>query len=234
MGRNIIQTVGTLTKKETLASVQDEINCNILMLESQQPFPGYHGSTVPDMKEPDSLFALTSGEYSSEFIVRTVHDLKKEVAYDFSATPGTIQFKNGLSEVIRFKSLSYGRVAEVITKLSAAGIAFKKHRIISPYSSIIKVRKFFKVETIVSRIFHDILDKGTYYLQIPTFLDWDVFEKITNDLKYNIQDNNFDAALTSVYYEKGIMDLIRIYDVDADEKKLNFILDKYLEAINRL
>ena len=60
MDRNIIQTVGTLTKKETLASVQDEMNCNILMLESQQPFPGYHGTTVPEMKEPESLFALTS------------------------------------------------------------------------------------------------------------------------------------------------------------------------------
>ena len=234
MERNIIQTVGTLTKKETLATVQDEMNCNILMLESQQPFPGYHGLTVPEILEPDSLFALTSGEFNSEFIIRTVQQINKEVDFDFSATPGTIQFKNGLSEVIRFKGLPYGRVAEVIAKFSLAGIGFKKHRKIAPFSSIIKVRKFFKVEKIVPRIFQDLFDEGTYYIQIPVFLDWDAFETMTNAIKYNIQNNNFDAALTSVYYEKGVMDLIRIYDVDADQEKLYFILDKYMEAINRL
>jgi hypothetical protein len=234
MSQDIIQTIGTLTKKETLASVQDEMNCNILMLESQQPFPGYHGSTVPDLQEPDSLFALTSGTYSSEFIIRSVHDVNKEVAYDFSATPGTIQFKNGLSEVIRFKGLSYNKVGEVIARFSNAGIGFRKHRKIAPYSSIIKIRKFFKVEKIASRLFHDLFENDTYYLQIPAFLDWDVFEKMTNEIKYNLQNNNFDAALTSVFYEKGIMDLIRIYDVETGQKKLYFILEKYLEAIKRL
>jgi len=233
MSQNSIQTIGTITKKETLASVQDELNCNILMLESQQPFPGYHGSTVPDLQEPDSLFALTSGEYSSEFIIRTLHDIRKELGYDFSATPGTIQFKNGLAEVIRFKDLSYQNVGEVIRKFADAGIAFKKYRLISPYPSIIKIRKFFKVEKIASRLFHDLFENDTYYIQIPVYLDWDVFEKMTNAIKYNLQDNNFDAALTSVYYEKGIMDLIRIYDVDASQEKLYFILDKYLEAIKR-
>ncbi|RLD45304.1 MAG: hypothetical protein DRI89_01390 [Bacteroidetes bacterium] len=234
MSQNIIQTVGTLIKKETLASVQDEMNCNILMLESQQPFPGYHGLTVPELQEPDSLFALTSGEFNSEFIIRTVHNINKEVAFNFSATPGTIQFKNGLSEVIRFKGLLYKNVGEVITKFSNTGIGFKKHRAISPYSSIIKVRKFFKVEKIDSRLFKDLIDEGTHYLQIPAFLDWDAFETMTNAIKYNLQNNNFDAALTSVYYEKGVMDLIRIYDAEADKEKLNFILDKYMEAINRL
>ncbi len=234
MSQSIIQTVGTLIKKETLSSVQDEMNCNILMLESRQPFPGYHGSTVPDLQEPDSLFALTSGEFNSEFIIRTVHDVNKEVAFGFSATPGTIQFKNGLAEVIRFKGLSYDKVGEVIAKFSAAGIAFKKHRKITPYSSIIKVRKFFKVEKIDSRLFKDLFDKGTFYLQIPAYLDWDTFETMTNTIKYNLQNNNFDAALTNVYYERGVMDLVRIYDVDADKNKLNFILDKYMEAINRI
>jgi len=234
MERNIIQTVGTLTKKETLGTVQNELNCNILMLESQQPFPGYHGSTVPDLKEPDSLFALTSGEYSSEFIIRTVQDIHREIDYGFSATPGTIQFKNGLSEVIRFKGLAYDKVGEVIRKFTAAGIAFKRHRTISPYSSIIKIRKFFKVEKIDTRIFHDLFEVDTYYLQIPVLLEWDVFEKMTTTIKYNLDNNKFDAAQTSVYYEKGIMDLIRVYDTDTSIERLNFILGKYMEAIKRL
>jgi hypothetical protein len=234
MESNIIQTVGKLTKKETLASVQDELNCNILMLESQQPFPGYHGSTVPELKEPDSLFALTSGDYSSEFIVRADQDIRKKLPFAFSATPGTIQFKNGLAEVIRFKGLSYEKVGEVVREFSLAGIAFKKHRKIPPYSSIISIRKFFKVEKIDTRVFHDLVEADTYYIQIPVLLEWDIFENMTNAIKYNLGNNKFDAALTSVYYEKGMMDLIRIYDTDTDKQRLNLILAKYMEAIKRL
>ena len=234
MSQNIIQTVGTLTKKETLSSVENEMNCNILMLESKQPFPGYHGLTVPDSLEPDSLFALTSGTFSNEFIVRSVHEIKKAGNYEFSATPATIQFKNGLAEVIRFKGLAYAEVGEVMSKFVAVGIGFKRYRKISPYSSIIRVRKYFKVEKIATRLFLDLFDEGTYYLQIPVFLDWDAFEKMTMAIKYNLQNNNFDAGLTSVYYEKGIMDLVRIYDVEADQEKLNFILAKYLDAIDRI
>lgn len=234
MSQIIIQTVGTLSKKETLSSVENEMNYNILMLESKQPFPGYHGTTVPELLEPVSLFALTTGTFSNEFIVRSVHEIKKSGNYSFSATPATIQFKNGLAEVIRFKGLGYGEVAEVISKFVAAGIGFKKYKKISPYSSIIRVRKYFKVEKIASRIFLDLFDEGTYYLQIPDFLDWDAFEKMTMAIKYNLENNKFDAALTSVYYEKGIMDLVRIYDVDADQEKLNLILAKYLEAIDRI
>ncbi|MCF6171048.1 MAG: hypothetical protein L3J66_08750 [Bacteroidales bacterium] len=234
MSQNIIQTVGTITKKETLTSVENEMYCNSLVLESRQPFPGYHGSTVPDSLEPESLFAITTGKFNDEFIIRAVRDIKKGLDYNFSATPGTIQFQNGLAEVIRFKYLPYAKVGEVINKFTAKGLAFKKGRKIQPYASIIKIRKFFQVENIAPRLYRDIVDEKTFYLQIPLLLDWDEFERMTLDIKYNIDNPNFDAALTSVYYEKGIMDLVRIYDAETNQEKLNFILEKYLEAIRRL
>jgi len=234
MTPNMIQTVGKLTKKEILASVENETHSNYLVLETHLPFPGYHGETVPDLLEPLSLFALTSGKFSDEFIIRTVRLVKKQFDINFSATPGTIVFKNELTEVIRFKNLPYEKVGSVLQKFSEAGFGFKKARKVTPFSSIIHVRKFFKVEKIAARLFKDMYDEGTYYLQIPVFLNWDSFEKMTMDLKYNMTNNNFDAAQASVYYEKGVMDLVRIYDADADEKKLCYILEKYMEAINRL
>lgn len=234
MDSNMIQTVGKLTKKETLASVENETYSNFLVLETHSPFPGYHGETVPDSLEPLSLFVLTSGKFTDEFIIRTVRLVKKQFEFDFSATPGTIVFKNELTEVIRFKNLPYEEVGNVLHKFSEAGFGFKKARKVAPFSSIIHVRKFFKVEKIAPRLFKDLYDDGTYYLQIPVFLNWDSFEKMTMDLKYNMTNNNFDAAQGSVYYEKGIMDLVRIYDIDTNEKKLCYILEKYMEAINRM
>ena len=79
-----------------------------------------------------------------------------------------------------------------------------------------------------------MVEADTYYIQIPVLLEWDIFENMTNAIKYNLGNNKFDAALTSVYYEKGMMDLIRIYDTDTDKQRLNLILAKYMEAIKRL
>jgi len=54
-----IQTIGTVIKKEKLASVESATSSQALILESLQPFPGYHGTTIPDQLDPDSLFAVT-------------------------------------------------------------------------------------------------------------------------------------------------------------------------------
>ncbi len=59
MENNIIQSLGTIVKKEKLASVESETNCKALILESLLPYPGYHGTTIPDQLEPESLFVFT-------------------------------------------------------------------------------------------------------------------------------------------------------------------------------
>ena len=70
-----------------------------------------------------------------------------------------------------------------------------------------------------------------YYIKIPNQIRWNTFEKITNSIKHNIDDKNFDAALTTMYDESGICDFVRIYDEQCCNGKLIFIQDKYLEAI---
>ena len=53
-------------------------------------------------------------------------------------------------------------------------------------------------------------------------------------MKYNLENNNFDAAQTSVFTEFGLLDLVRIYDLDASPGKLQFIRNNYLEFIQKL
>ena len=54
---------------------------------------------------------------------------------------------------------------------------------------------------------------------------------MTTELKYNLEDSNFDAALVYVYTATSILDLIRIFDVNSSVAKLNDIKRKYLEKI---
>lgn len=234
MSGKIFETIGTITKKEKLAVVEAETNSNALILEALQPFPGYHGATVPDSLEPESLFAITRLMYNDERIIRTIQSLKKESPVEFDGAPGTLNIQHEDYNFIRFKYLPYANAGEVINQFEKTGIEFKKTRKIVPYESILKVRKFFTLQENIEGIYNDREDNNMFYLEIPVLLRWNTFEKITIEMKYNMEDNNFDAAQSSIYCRKGLMDFVRIYDRDSCQGKLIFIRDKYLEAISRL
>ncbi len=227
-----IQTIGTVIKKEKLASVESATSSQALILESLQPFPGYHGTTIPDQLDPDSLFAVTSVMHNDERILRAIQAVKKQYHKSFNATPGTIALQNKQVNVIRFKSVSYHAISEIIQHFKEAGIDFLKAKKTAPYESIIRIRKFFKMQEISEHVFRDLDSPETYYIELPVQMRWSTFEKVTMNLKYNIEDHNFDAAQTNVFTEDGMMDMVRIYDEKCSPEKLKYIRDKYLEAIN--
>lgn len=234
MNDNIIQSVGTIIKKEKLASVENETNGKVLILESLLPYPGYHGTTIPDTLEPDSLFAVTKNLYLDEKIIRSIQKVKKVFKIPFDAAPGTIILRNNLVNIIRFKGLSYGKIAEVIQHFKDVGIEFEKARKIAPYESIIRIRRFIRLNKCSDGIYEDLDVKQFFYLQLPLLLDWGEFEEMTINIKYNIESIVFDAAQANVYDSNGLVDFVRIYDKDKNVEKLISIRNSYLNAIEKL
>ena len=227
MNKDTLTTVGTITKKEQLRSVDLE-KCKSLLLETSNPFPGYHGHNLPGNDIPESLFLITKTNYTDEEIIRAIQAIKQGACPEFDATPCTILLQNNASYGIRFKHLSYEEVPEVVKLYGEQGILFKDKKKVMPYDSVIHIRKFFKMNEAEEGIYIDTECTNQFYLQIPKPLTWDLFEKMTINLKYNIEDSNFDAALVYIYTEKGIIDLIRIFNFDYNIDKLRLIRRKYL------
>ncbi len=234
MNNEIIQTIGTVIKKEKLASVDIQTPGNALILESLEPYPGYHGTTIPDRLEPDSLFAVLKINYNDERIFRVIQAIKKEHPISFDATPGSVMLQNKPVHVIRLRHLSYNALPEIIGLLRGHGIEFVKAKKVPPYESIIRIRKYFKMEKIGDAVYHDLTNNETYYIEVPAQMRWVTFEKVTLHLKYNLKDNKFDAAQTSLFTEDGMMDLVRIYDFDCKPAKLEFIHSQYLDTLSKL
>lgn len=231
MSSKIFQTVGTVTKEEKLSSVESETFTNVLLLESQLPFPGYHGLTVPDKLEPDSIFAVTKLMYNDERIIRCIQSVKKELSMNFDAAPGSLHLQNKDVNFIRFKHLPYHMFGDVIRQFEKCGIEFKKAKKIAPYTALIRVRKFFKLKEVFDGIYVDMDDSTFSYLSIPLQMRWNRFKRITMDIRYNVEDKHYDAAQTSIYTDNGLMDFVRIYDKEFCQGKMIFIREKYLEAI---
>ncbi len=234
MNDEIIQSVGTIIKKEKLASVEYEAKGNALILESLLPYPGYHGTTIPDTLEPDSLFAVTRNLYLDEKIIRSIQMVKRVLKIPFDAAPGTIILRNSMVNIIRFKGLSYGNIAEVIQHFRDVGIDFERAKKIAPYESLIRIRRFIKLCKCSDGIYEDMDVKQFFYLQLPLLLDWDEFEELTASIKYNIESIVFDAAQANVYDSEGLVDFVRIYDEDKNVEKLISIRNSYLKSIEQL
>jgi len=227
----LLETIGTIEKKEMLGPV----GYKELVLEAFQPFPGYHGTTVPDHDRPNSLFAITRSKYTEEKVIRVIQKIKNNKQFSFDATPGMVTLYNMLNPCIRFKDLnSYEEMPPILKAFEDDGIEFMSNRKIEPFSGIIKVKKYFLVEVLSDYIFKDVDEPLMHYFTIPVQLRFNQFEKITIDLKHNMEDPNFDVALGTIFRKSGLIDVIRVYDDKCSPEKLELIRTKYLQAINNL
>ncbi|MCP4553335.1 MAG: hypothetical protein GY834_15125 [Bacteroidetes bacterium] len=221
---NTIETIGTIEKKETLISVDSDH----LVLESLHPFPGYHGTTVPDQTNPKSLFLVMRSNKTEEAIIRITAKVRSKFSSELEGSPGVVSVFNRMEPCIRIKNLkSYALIPELISSYKGEGISFIKGRKIDSYYGAIKIKKNFILSEVNEGIYMDKETPEMGYFEIPTQLDWDLFEKITIDLKHNIDDNNFDVALGTIYRNSGLIDIIRVYNTNVCLGECLFLREKY-------
>ena len=235
--RCYIETLGTIIKKETLASIEENLCANSLVVENIYPYPGYHGSTIPDdmTLTPDSIFIATKQLYDHETVCRTACKIRKIFEGNFDAAPGMITVFNEMTSCIRIKLLdNYRMIPELIGHFKDNGFQFMKYKRTGRFEGIIKINRFFVIEELNDTIYIDHEEKELCYLPIPKQLDWDTFEEITLDMKRNIPDSKFDAALGTIFRKNQVIDLIRIFDKHSKKDKINLIKERYLNEIGKL
>jgi hypothetical protein len=234
--KNHIETVGTISKKETLASLEESFCNGAMVIESKFPFPGYYSSTVPEkiVLDPGSVFLITKKVHPAENIMRINHVVKKSFKKRFDATIGEITVFNEIRPCIRVKLLKdYTYLPELIGLYRKNGIQFLKYRKVKSYYGLIKIRKYFILESPSPGLYMDVEQPEMCYFQIPGEIEWNKFEKITVSLKRNLENNKFDAAIGTIFRKNCLVDVVRIYDINMSGDELKFLKGKYLEAIKK-
>lgn len=226
----IIETIGTIEKKETIVS----LSYNDLVLETFHPFPGYHGTNVPDKPNPKSIYLVLKSKLDEEQIIRATLKIKESYPSFFDASPGVITVFNQLEPCIRIKGLeNYQLIPELIALYKAEGLSFLKGKKIEAYYGLMSIKKYFLLDEVNEGIYMDKETPEMGYFEIDNKLDWELFEKITLELKQNLENNNFDAALGTLYRKTGLKDIIRIYDTNVCLGECLALRDKYSKAIKQ-
>ncbi|GAB4319314.1 MAG: hypothetical protein Kow00127_11540 [Bacteroidales bacterium] len=231
-----IETFGTISKKEIIASLEESFCGGILALETKFPFPGYYHNTVPDKKvlDPGSIFLVTRITHDEEDIMRLNHVVKKSFRKKFDAAVGHIIVFNEKRPCIRVKFLkNYSDLPELIRLFQDNGIRFLKYRKVKPYYNLIKIRKYFQLEQIEPGFYNDVNEPRIHYFQIPGYFTWDEFEKITLQIKQNLEDDKFDAAMGTIYRQNCLVDMVRIYAEEITLDQLKLLQKKYTEALKK-
>ncbi|MBN1388802.1 MAG: hypothetical protein JW965_10165 [Bacteroidales bacterium] len=233
MAARTFSSIGTTTKKERLI-LNDRIDCRaVLIFISEYPYAGYYGTTVPDKDEPKSMFLVTDTNYDDEKVIRAIQSVKSHFKHFFDAVPGTIKFLNYNMGMIRFRNISCKQIPELIKAFKDEGIKFMSHHNFHPFDGIIRVTKYFNTEEVEEGILIDIDNPDHAYLHIERKLTWETFESIYRDVRNNMTGFTFDAALATMYNERGVLDFIRIYDEKRSVEKLRTLYKKFKDIMAR-
>jgi len=228
-----LETMGVLQKEETLQTVEHDVLNNTFVLESLEPFPGYHGENIPLESKPGFLFLIMQVSYPVERILRIAQHVCGYHQVHFDLSPAEIFIYNNMLSAIRIKDLNdYALIADIQGCFIDQGIKFMKKRTISA-QGLIRVDKVFSLERLQDYFYRDLDDERTYYIEIPFHFNWNLFKKVTFSVKNNLDNSNFDAALAFVYL-KNIVEFIRIYAKNPSINQLQGIRDKYLDEIVRI
>jgi hypothetical protein len=228
-----IETFGSIAKEENLSTVKDGILSNTLVLESAEPFPGYHGKNLPMDSSPNWLFFVTDRALSLEKVIRSTKEVKPLFPYDFDPSVAIICVNNHTYHSIRIRGLkSFNDIKELQSLYLDKEVSFVKKKNINN-KGVIQVKKIFNVQKIEKDMYKDLDDRQMYYIKLPFQIKWNAFVKITNSVKNNLDNNNFDAALGAIYTD-GVVDVVRVYCQEQDVSNLNNIQNKYLQEIKRV
>jgi hypothetical protein len=173
-------------------------------------------------------------EYDPDDIIRATMAIKKSNNYSFDAAPSDVTLFNRNYHAIRLDVPNISQLPEIVTAFESQGLILHKHIDVKPYDSLIRIRRYFKIEKEADNLFHDLVHTENYYVILPKMLTWAEFEPITYHIKNNIDFSTFDAALGFVYDDAGIVDFVRVYVKNPNQDDLLKIRDMYLREISRM
>ena len=221
-----IETFGNVTKEEHVITLEHNIRKGTFVVEQLEAFPGYHHA-APSKSNVGHVFLLLKNPIEVMDLMRISKKISKYSETELNAVVGEITFENKKYPCIRVKNLkNYEQIEELQSWFYDAGILFAKTKKVKA-KAIIKLKKSFYIEQVTDNIYHDLNDEKQWYLAIDDEMSWKLFKKITQVVKNNLSNLNFDAALTGIYRKFGFIDTIRVFTEDANIENLQAIANTY-------
>ena len=223
---------GTIFKREALASVSLNLDTEVLILKSKDPFPGYYCSADEPAnnacKEQSFYLPVYSASLEREDqLCRLCLQSKSE--FRIQTCPAQFSLNGKSVRGIRLKDVDQSQFNKVILFFQEAGLEFHTNKKVSTYLSQIYLKAFFEVHQYAAQVYQNSDYPDLYYLEIDEKLEWSVFERLITYQKSQTNFKNYDAAMGYWYTQPSFTDFIRVYGKDLSAEVLISIRKEYLK-----
>ena len=215
-----LKVCGSITKKESLARITENIMEHTIVAEADQPYSSYYGR-VPDKPEPNSLFLFTERYYTLEEALRLTQNIDICAKNQVNAASAVFLIQNNRYPAIRIRNFpDYQHLKMLQECYAKQGVKFlRKVPLIK--ETEVTVNKCFYLEDAGNGIFMDKEEINEGYIKIPRFLNLQEFDALMQNVWNNSECMFFDAAWGGMIIDSHVDDIIRIYSGHLD---LNLLL----------
>lgn len=227
-------TRGETIKEEKVKSIVHNILPNTLVLENYEPFPGYYSAHIPVDIKPMSVFVILARKYDNIFLDRILKKIRDEGDHQCDGTTAVIDAGRSRYYAIRIKNLDcFTGLIKIQKKFIENGIELHASRNIDR-NVLFSVQKTFLLEKLENSVYKNLREESKYYFPLERYLTWKEFKEITLNVKNNISNNLFDAALCYFYTTEGLTDMVRIFDRKDTHERILEIKEHYAKALKRM
>jgi len=227
-----IELIGKIIIEEKVDTISENIIPKSYVINVPDPFKSYY-SRYTDIAKPSSIIFVTKNPTSFEKILRTTKKLNEEKGLTLQGAKCEVTLGSKKLNGIRIKGVNrYTEIRDIQEFFSNDGYEFSRGENYQDKDVLIRVNKFFHVEELEPGVYSDVDEENTYYVTVPSYMNWEEFRKYTFEIKNNSSDSSYDIAKGIFYLNRGIVEMLRIVRPEATVDFLKKIQKKYLDKMS--
>ncbi|MBE0424423.1 MAG: hypothetical protein IBX66_10870 [Lutibacter sp.] len=225
------ELIGKIIIQEKIDTIDENKLPNTFVINVPDPYKNYYGRFTEIVK-PVSIIFVTKTPNSFEKILRVTKKINEKYNLRLDGAKCEVTMNSRKIDGIRVKGINrFHEIAQIQQYYKNEGYDFAKSEKFASTEVLIRINRFFNIEELDNGIYHSKDEDNTYYIQVPRYMGWDEFKKLTQEVKHNITDANYDIAKGIFYVNQGITEILRIVKPNASLELLKTIQQKYIEKL---
>lgn len=225
------ELIGKIIIQEKIDTIDENKLPNTFVINVPDPYKNYYGRFTEIVK-PVSIIFVTKTPNSFEKILRVTKKINEKYNLKLDGAKCEVTMNSRKIDGIRVKGINrFPEIAQIQQYYKDEGYEFAKSEKFKSTEALIRINRFFNVDEVEPGIFHSHDEDEVYYIEVPRYMTWDEFKKLTQEVKHNIADANYDIAKGIFYVNHGITEILRVVKPKANMELLKNIKKKYIEKL---
>jgi hypothetical protein len=225
------ELIGKIIIQEKIDTIDENKLPNTFVINVPDPYKNYYGRFTEIVK-PVSIIFVTKTPNSFEKILRVTKKINEKYHLNLDGAKCEVTMNSRKLDGVRVKGINrFHEIAQIQQYYKDEGYDFAKSEKFKSTEALIRINRFFNVDEVEKGIYHSNDEDEVYYIEVPRYMTWDEFKKLTQEIKHNISDANYDIAKGIFYVNHGITEILRVVKPKVSLELLKTIQKKYIEKL---